>query len=84
MTQLAESWDSCRRPLLEAMLSREGCIGSCSNCFVSSAVIRCTECRKVFCTACDQHIHESLPLHDREAFIDVFFTTFIRNRHLKT
>lgn len=76
MFNLTSSWDNVRKQLIEAVLSCEGLPSPdvCSICLEGKVCIRCIECPKQFmCQSCDEMVHESLPFHDRDAYVNGYF-----------
>eukprot|EP00794_Sanderia_malayensis_P019700 gene19700-21649_t len=73
---LAENWASMRNWLFCAFLLNN-CTPeenvSCSKCQLKFAAIRCTECRKLLCSTCDEEVHADAPFHDREIWKNGFF-----------
>ena len=76
MSNLTSSWDNVRKQLIEAVLSCEGLPSpdNCSICLEGKVCIRCTECPKQFmCHLCDEKVHQFLPFHDRDAYVNGYF-----------
>eukprot|EP00795_Rhopilema_esculentum_P016199 gene16199-7570_t len=73
---LEENWTSARNDLFDAFLSTksipEGAM-CCTKCKVNVAVLRCTECRKMLCSSCDETEHIIFPFHDRDTWINGFY-----------
>ncbi|KAK2561879.1 hypothetical protein P5673_015276 [Acropora cervicornis] len=71
---LNESWAESRAGLYKTMLKTFAVkVGmACMQCLKEPAVIRCNECFTVtyLCGSCDQHLHELLPFHDRDAVVN--------------
>ncbi|CAH3167059.1 unnamed protein product, partial [Pocillopora meandrina] len=76
MTSLTSSWDSARKQLIEAVLTCEGLPSPdcCSICLEGKVGIRCIECPIQFmCSSCDEKVHNCLPFHDRDAYVNGYF-----------
>jgi len=76
MFNLTSGWDNVRKQLIEALLICESLPSPdiCSNCLEGNVCIRCIECPKQFmCQSCDEKVHESLPFHDRDAYVNGYF-----------
>eukprot|EP00795_Rhopilema_esculentum_P011127 gene11127-20007_t len=73
---LEENWTSARNDLFDAFLSTKSIPESamcCTKCKENVAVIRCTECRKMLCSSCDETEHIIFPFHDRDTWINGFY-----------
>ena len=76
MTCLTSSWDSARKQLIEAVLTCEGLPSPdrCSICLEGKVCIRCIEYPIQFmCSSCDEKVHNCLPFHDRDAYVNGYF-----------
>ena len=70
---MTEKWENCREELFEEMIAREVRVLQCIMCQSETAQLRCQECGGALCSECDENIHLSRALHDREAFVDGFY-----------
>ncbi|XP_022802802.1 uncharacterized protein LOC111340248, partial [Stylophora pistillata] len=76
MSNLTSSWDNIRKWLIEAVLSCEGFPSPdiYSICLEGKVCIRFMECLKQFmCHSCGEKVHKSLPLHDRDTYVNGYF-----------
>jgi hypothetical protein len=78
MMSVDASWESSRSSIFDALL-RSHAVPSpdatCFSCHEGHAVIRCHQCgpRVLLCSACDEKIHETNTLHDRDVWMNGFF-----------
>eukprot|EP00795_Rhopilema_esculentum_P011126 gene11125-20006_t len=73
---LEENWTSARNYLFDAFLSTKSIPEDamcCTKCKENVAVIRCTKCRKMLCSSCDETEHIVFPIHDRDTWINGFY-----------
>ncbi|XP_028417750.1 uncharacterized protein LOC114542274 [Dendronephthya gigantea] len=78
MLSVEENWESSRSAIFDALLKSHAVPSPDNICFLCNegcAVVRCHECgpRVLLCSACDEKVHETNPLHDRDVWVNGFF-----------
>ena len=74
-TSLNKSWEEYRSMIFDALLQVTFPVTEnvmCQRCMLEAAVVKCYKCSctQQLCYKCDQAIHQSLPLHARDAVIN--------------
>ncbi len=77
MESLNTTWEDHRSNIMEYVLMYVGCHSEkCSRCMSveNYALIRCHQCGSGnLCSMCDEVVHSTLPLHNREIFDDGYY-----------
>ena len=78
MTNLDENWQSVRETIFESVVCSFDPPHSsilCCKCGTSEAMLRCCECgiNRFLCVNCDDEVHQSLPFHNREIWLNGYF-----------
>lgn len=66
-----QKWKDHKEEILNCKLKTCFLSGSCQICNKAS-MIKCEECFKNLCAACDKDVHLELPLHNRSSFVNGF------------
>ena len=75
MEMINTNWEASRKCLFEQMLKVSSPnVQKCCRCNTEAAIFRCSQCvYNNLCSLCDEAVHCSNPLHDREAFLNGFY-----------
>lgn len=77
MQTINEDWEASRKLLFELMVKYSApYLQRCLKCSSENALVRCHQCDNYgyyLCTFCDEEVHTSHPLHDREILMGGFY-----------
>ena len=77
------TWKECRNNIWQALFSREVVKETCSYCLDRPANIICDDCKNSsLCYICDDIVHTSHPLHDRDAYINGYRQPLSPQEHI--
>ena len=65
-----QKWIDHKEEVLDCKVKSYFLSGSCQICNKAQSIIKCEECFKNLCAACDEDVHSELPLHNRSSFVN--------------
>lgn len=63
-----QKWSEKRTDILDCLKSTYSLSHICQICREEQSILKCTECLKDICSACDLIVHENYPFHNRSSF----------------